>query len=526
MTRFGGTNSLAEGSRRSLTIDRIGYSRALIANACVLLVILVLAAALRLYRLDDESLWYDEVVSVQVLDAQTFAGFLEQERVLDPAIVPLYFFLEYQWWHHVSASEYGLRIFSVILGLATIVTVWWLGTNIFSPKAGAIAALCTAFAVNQIYYSQEIRMYALMYLLAALSTLALERALAGQGRLVWWMGHWLASALLVWTHLFGTLVLVAHGLAVLWIFRRRIRVVFIWAAGQTIYLLPLVWWILRFPEQGIDEHLAWVPLPTVWALSDTFWTVLTGTEYDATRGFLPKTARAMWTHALGAVLWFCIGWRIWCSTRTRAKTENSQGCRAGDAPGTVLLYLWCAVPVLLIVILSWTVRPCFVERYFGHCALPLFVLAGGGIDAMPSHWIRRATTLLILSGFIIVTAQSPRPLRADLRSAVAIIERESVGDEICYMRNRFESGLAFQYYTSLDESRVVMGENYQQRAIRRVKNGQPTWFLIVGSKREARQFRTVSNNSNLKLRRYTFRGRRTVRLRHAFPNVEAPRPGS
>jgi hypothetical protein len=184
------------------------------------------------------------------------------------------------------------------------------------------------------------------------------------------------------------------------------------------------------------------------------------------------------------------------------------------------------VPVLLIVILSWTVRPCFVERYFGHCALPLFVLAGGGIDAMPSPWIRRAATVLIFAGFMIVTAQGPRPLRADLRSAVAVMERESVGDEVCYLENRFESGLAFQYYTSLDESRVVMGENYQRRAIRRVKNGQSTWLVIVGGNREARQFRTVSNNSNMNLRRYTFRGRRTVHLLHAFPNVEPPRSGS
>ncbi|MCL4693507.1 MAG: glycosyltransferase family 39 protein [Candidatus Hydrogenedentes bacterium] len=490
-------------------------------NWIVLLAILALAALLRLYRLEDESLWYDEVVSVQVVDAPSFAEFLDEERKLDPAIVPLYFFLEYHWWHHVWASEYGLRILSVLLGLTTVAGVWWLGGNVYSSRAGAVAAFCTAMAISQVYYAQEIRMYALMIPLAAASVLTLERAVAGTSR-YWWLANWIANGLLVWTHILGTLVLFVQGLTLLWIFRRQFRVVSLWTAFQALYLIPLAWWIIGVPDEGVEEHLAWIDQPAGWMILDTFWTVLTGTEFDATGGFFPRNTKSVRSHLLGGLIWCCVAWRVWRSYHNQKGRSGSNGDAPHQAAGTLLLVLWCLVPVLLLVMLSAIVRPCYVERYVIHCGLPIFVLAGGGVDAISSQRMRWALVVLLCAGFFVVTAQLPRPLRPDLKSAHEIIQQRTRGDEMVYLENRFESGLAFAYYAKLDASRIVMGEDSVEQAIARVEAGKPAWLLLVGGGRLARRFADAHLEADMRIVRYRFRGRRPVHLMHAYDAARVP----
>lgn len=485
-------------------------------NLGILLVVVLLAVMLRLYRIEDESLWYDEAVSVQYIEAPSFAEFFEQERVLDPAVVPVYFILEYFWWHYVSATEYGLRLLSIGMGLLTVVAVWWLGRNIYSARAGTVAALCAAFAQNQIYYSQEIRMYAPMYLLAALSVLTLERAIS-RGKPVWWISHWALSALLVWTHLLGTLLLVAQGLAVLWFLRRRIPNFFLWAGAQCLYLLPLVWWMMSFREESLDEHLTWIHALSTWRVLDTFWTVLAGTCLDAREGLLPSGFRAIRSHAIATLLWCSVAWAVWRTALSRRESAHDRALASKAEPGTILLILWCVVPVLMLVVLSLTVRPCYVERYVGHCGLALFVLAGGGIDRLPYRTIRWAVLALLVVGYAVTVLQWPRPLRPNLRAAVGVIERQSDGTEYFYLDNRFESGFAFAYYMDVDASKIFIGDGYLRKAVARAASHQSAWMITVGRDRSIRQFETESRQAGMKVRRYTFPGRRRTNLVHAVP---------
>ncbi len=478
--------------------------------------ILLLAAGLRLYRLESESLWYDEVVSVRALDAPGLAEFLNDERVLDPAVVPAYFCLEYFWWHYVANSEYSLRLLSTFLGLLTVGAVWWMGRVMFSPGAGLIAAFLTACSQILIYQSQEIRMYALMYLLAALSMLFLERALAtGQPR--WWIAHWASNGLLVWTHLFGTLVLLAQGLALLWIWRRRYRAVAAWVMAQGAYLAPLGWYLLRMPQVSLEKHLRWIPMPPFPAVLDTFWTVLPGVALDGGKQIQLTTMPSLLSHATGFLVWLCAGWLVW--RRVRSKHDGARGTlpeRFRKAP-VLLLVLWLAAPVLTLVALSYAVQPCFVERYAGHCALPLFLLAGAGVSAINRRWVKRGVVVLLALLYIPAIAQWPRPLRPNLRGALAVIERDSVGGETFVLDNIYESGLAFAFYANVPVEDLTMGQKYLRHAKREVISGHPIWILSVGGDRGIERFQNARQQLGVKTNYYRFNGRRSVHLIHAVP---------
>ena len=75
---------------------------------------MLLAFALRVYKLDEESIWTDESVSYRYLDAPSLREFLTQERSLDPPMAPGYFVVEYYWAKWVGLDLYRVRMLSVL----------------------------------------------------------------------------------------------------------------------------------------------------------------------------------------------------------------------------------------------------------------------------------------------------------------------------------------------------------------------------------------------------------------------------
>lgn len=182
-------------------------------TAFALTAILIVGALLRFYRIGLESVWWDEYTSLMHLGAPDLLSFLKLNRTLDPATLPLYYTLEYLWWHGVSASVPGLRILSICLGLLTIGMLYLLGRDLFGRGAGLLAALCLAVSPIHIFHAQGIRMYVLMTLLAVCSVYTYMKVMRAGGG--WWALHGGANLLLLWTHPFALLLLVVEALFLL-----------------------------------------------------------------------------------------------------------------------------------------------------------------------------------------------------------------------------------------------------------------------------------------------------------------------
>lgn len=125
-----------------------------------LLVILIIAMAtlLRLYRLDSQSFWIDEGYSVWA--AQTFSS-------IDPATsyssdTPLYCFLLGQWMR-LFDTDFGIRLLSVIFGVAAVPIIFFLGRSVFNNTVGITSALFLALSPFHIKYSQEVRVFSIFF---------------------------------------------------------------------------------------------------------------------------------------------------------------------------------------------------------------------------------------------------------------------------------------------------------------------------------------------------------------------------
>src|SRR3989344_6980729 len=107
---------------------------------------LILASALflRLVNLD-QSLWWDEAINVVYAKSSSFWWFITKYPVGD-FHPPGWFAILWVWSRIFGFSEIAVRLPSVILVVATVWLTYLLGKELFSRKAGLLAALFLTIA--------------------------------------------------------------------------------------------------------------------------------------------------------------------------------------------------------------------------------------------------------------------------------------------------------------------------------------------------------------------------------------------
>lgn len=169
--------------------------------------IFFLALLVRLWKLTDHSLWFDEAMSLhwaqQSLADIWRVGF---DARLDPH-PPLYYLLMAAVVRLFGAGEVAARLPSVLIGAALVFPIIGLGRRLHSNAAGLIAALLIALSPFMVWYSQEARMYAQATTLGVAALYLLMRALEEEETRLWWIGFILASLAALYTYLLTAVLL-------------------------------------------------------------------------------------------------------------------------------------------------------------------------------------------------------------------------------------------------------------------------------------------------------------------------------
>jgi len=181
------------------------------------LALLLLGVALRSYRLDAQSLWYDEGNSARLAERSVR---LIIEGAAGDIHPPLYYLLLKLWRTGFGESEAALRALSVAFSALTIPFAYLIGRS-FSRRTGWLAALLLAGMPFAVYYAQEARMYALLAFCAAVSTWAIAPLAARSLTPSLGIAYVLATAAGLWTHYAYPFVILAQAAALgLWLIRR------------------------------------------------------------------------------------------------------------------------------------------------------------------------------------------------------------------------------------------------------------------------------------------------------------------
>ncbi|MEW5959435.1 MAG: glycosyltransferase family 39 protein [Chloroflexota bacterium] len=388
------------------------------------ILILVLAAALRFYRLAGQSLWADEGNSV-ALARRSFAE-IAQRTAFD-IHPPLYYWLLKIWITVFGDSEIGLRSLSALLGVGVVYLIGVLGTRLFSPHLGLIAALLAALSPFQIYYSQEARMYMLLTFLSCLTVLAALRVLSNHPSSL--IPH--PSSLLyllavtagLYTHYaYPLILLVVNSVAFIHFWRTR----YIHHSQISIHNSQFIihnsqflkWFSLQLVPLLL--YLPWLPIAwrqmTTWPAEKSAASLISTLETISVSLVVglawPYNTKIFVTGALGLAL--LAG--LWLEVKSRPPQVQAALPDPLQAMRFTLLWLWFLLPVCLTVIIF---SPAFL-KFLLVAAPPLALLLAMVIEQLPLTLNQRPKNNVPVSTFYVLRFNAAAYLiRAALLASLA-----------------------------------------------------------------------------------------------------------
>lgn len=191
---------------------KTGATVLLSSHRARLLAVILVAFGLTTFRLDFQSLWYDEGVTAFLARQGPLALTQWTAGDIQP---PLYYYIVAGWGALAGWSEWSLRFPSAWWITLTTALMAALTMRLSASRSAAVlAALLTALHPLLIYYGQEARMYAQLTALGVLAGyLLVHLAAAPLPSLGAWIALVVVGVAAVYTHYFAVFLLVGLALA-------------------------------------------------------------------------------------------------------------------------------------------------------------------------------------------------------------------------------------------------------------------------------------------------------------------------
>jgi mannosyltransferase len=455
----------------------------------ILLAILIVGAALRVYTLGAESFYFDEAYSVWAArHSVSWLLAISMQRIFPPL-----YYLILHFWLVLGESEFAVRLLSVVLGLLSIAAIYALGKRLFDARVGLLSAWLLAISPLHLWFSQEARMYVLVLTLSLCSAISLLLVVR-EGRRWHWLAYVLTTALAMSTHYFTLYLSLFENAYVLYLLlRRRLRSGFWkrWALSQAaIALLSAIGLAGVFSE----ESDYW------WGLLDTLhgaatWRDLVSTMLRFSLGPL-VSGRLAYAVAL-SLFGFCIVWALTDFRRVSVSDSEARSAqarrplliRAGQwlslawDDGLVFTLLYLVVPIGAIFLVS-QFRSLWVLRYLFPFLPPYCVLVARGITRMPGRILPAllAVSIALASWWPIVDMYRSQQ-KEDWRGAVRYISiHEQPGDVLLMVDE--DLWLPFDYYyhgamTRFGISRSITDRDFLAARVGLVASSHKRVWLIL-----------------------------------------------
>lgn len=383
-----------------------------------------LAFALRVYGLDFQSLWRDEVDVIRFASAplSTIAHLF----VAPGQNGPFYYLAVRPWLELAGRSEFSLRFVSAAFGTLAIPLIYRLGRRLFPslPSIPLIAALLAATSPYLIWYGQEGKMYALV---VALIMLSMERYLAALELGGWhrWLLYIIFTSVAFYVHLIAALVIPAQMLVFLFWSSQARRVRWKpWLASMAVLVvpyLPLLRWQLPLLLDPGTSGYSFVPLHRM------FYSLLT--SYSL--GVVQRST--LWSVALfvGALL----------ASALLLKGQRSR------LPPLAASVSWLLIPPLAFFVIT-LIRPMYTARYLIF-VLPayLMLLAAGVVGLVRQSRLLAGSLLMAIlaANGLGIWLQAREPIKTDFRAATSYLASQMTPDDLILFQIPY-GRYSFDYY--------------------------------------------------------------------------------
>jgi mannosyltransferase len=398
-----------------------GSSGSIDAPRLALLLIILLAFGLRLYHLDYQSLWRDEV------DALLFArqGLAE----LLPLFTtpghngPLYYVMLHFWIRLAGDTEFAVRFLSLVCGVLAVPVVYVIGRRWVGRMGSLGAAVLCATSPYLIWYSQEGKMYALLFLVSALSTyvylLALER-----NRIYLWVSYVLLAAASMYVHLLAVLVFPFHFLLFFVAWPRYRTAWKAWLATfvfLTLPYLPLVRWEIKLLIRPFTTGHQFYWLHEILAILLFAFSLNAAPHHNLL--------------VISLFVFLLLAGLLLYARQTSPDTGVSLREVWLNRRNSIILGLYLFVPIVCLFLISLGM-PIFTDRYLITVVPAFLLLLAAGVLAVRERGALLAALclgLVLLANLYVVALQGNTPIKSDFRSAARYVAQDGRGDLMVFL---------------------------------------------------------------------------------------------
>lgn len=334
----------------------------------LLIIALVMGAFFRIYHVGLPSLWLDELITYWVSSGTGWTSIITRSHCAFYS--PLFGLIERAMLALFGRSELALRMPSVLAGIVSIPLVYRLGVQFFNRQVGALSSLMFAVNVDQIYYAQQARPYAICVMFTLISMMTLSHYLE-EGGWRWQISYVLSTVTVIALQYTFMLLLLVQTLYWWYVValdpldRRRARVID-WLQTQALVVLalsPLAWRVYDAYRAASPYQRLWIDTPHAGQLLI----------------FFDRLLVPLILIILGFLLYVVL---------SRKSVVLRWPAAVTDSKPLVLVLVWYVVPILLCFILArFSPTKLFLKRYLIVYAVPCYILLAYGFTLLqPRSW--------------------------------------------------------------------------------------------------------------------------------------------
>ena len=405
--------------------SRPQIARLLRATWVLPLLVVLLSLFLNLYRIDYQSLWYDETFSY--LTAKLPVREMTFALIEDFVHPPLHYYLLHFWFDLLGPSALHARLLAAAFATLAVWMTVLLGERLFGRRTGLLGGTLLAVSQLGVMYAQEARPYSQALFLVVCTCYFFVRNLQEKTAWTWW-GTVLSATLMLYTHYmtsFAAVVLFLFAIAsrkhfqVPW--RRIAMALVLLTAFLSIWLTSGVLENALESPKTIRQQPAWFAVDRGTPLR-----ALNQLNNGNVDGVLQTAPR--WTFPVGALL-FTLPALIALGPLFSKSFPQMEP--AEDRRMLLLLGLLTVFPILAAIGLgAFGIQ--YDVRYVLYSLVPYYLLVARGMMAIRPGRLRFAFVFIaILYSAFSLRAVYFIPYKENYRDALAILAKEYRAGDCC-----------------------------------------------------------------------------------------------
>ncbi len=422
-----------------------------------LITITLVAAALRMAYLDRPSLFYDEVIVMQLATQPGPAALLRRLPDLDATRAPLHPLLLQGWLALWGPSPFAGRAFSVLCGVLTVLVVERIGRKAFDPPTGLWAALLCAISPMQVRYAQEVRMYALLVLETCFAWNLLF-SFRDSARPLKQAAYLASLVALGYTHPLGLFMTAALALGYL-VDRPGSQLrLGSWLVIQSIAALSIAPWMVQYVDHPPDIIVGRLPLKFLIGLPIGF----IGGNFLTLVAFVALAVYGVMARG----------------------GESGRRWVLGRPRSSLLLSIWFAVPPLLLYGHSLvSSAPIFgPPRYTLFVGPAYLILVAHGLTRLPRvPRFAAAAFAMLLAGALMRTLVYAPDVKADWRGAAAHVHEVDARSPVVLLTDaptNYGQFVPLRYYLGPNVKIMMMAQALERLAADPRALGETAWTIV------------------------------------------------